>query len=152
MVKGQTTSYYATGGGLNKYQLAAVGPGIRLRWNTPAQEQLLIFSCVRGYPAAEVDRYVPKNIQVVATGQIWDLHRRPDTWENETARAKNKLATDVDKEEVSGRPEKQKVTLQNGREAIVTVQYIGEEYLIFDGNDPLVGEKLNFKMELVEIL
>ena len=95
---------------------------------------------------------MPKNIQVVATGQIWDLHRRPDTWENETARAKNKLATDVDKEEVSGRPEKQKVTLQNGREAIVTVQYIGEEYLIFDGNDPLVGEKLNFKMELVEIL
>ena len=95
---------------------------------------------------------MPKNIQVVATGQIWDLHRRPDTWENETARAKNKLATDVDKEEVAGRPEKQKVTLQNGREAIVTVQYIGEECLLFDGNDPLVGEKLDFKIELVEIL
>ena len=95
---------------------------------------------------------MPKNIQVVATGQIWDLHRRPDTWENETARAKNKLATDVDKEEVSGRPEKQKVTLQNGREAIVTEQYIGKKYPIFDENDPLVGEKLKFKMELAEIL
>jgi peptidylprolyl isomerase/FKBP-type peptidyl-prolyl cis-trans isomerase SlpA len=45
-----------------------------------------------------------------------------------------------------------KVTLQNGREAIVTVKYIGEECVIFDGNDPLVGEKLNFKIELVEIL
>jgi hypothetical protein len=45
-----------------------------------------------------------------------------------------KLATDVDKEEVAGRPEEQKVTLQNGREAIVTVQYIGEECLIFDEN------------------
>jgi len=26
MVKGQTTSYYATGGGLNKYQIAADRP------------------------------------------------------------------------------------------------------------------------------
>ena len=72
--------------------------------------------------------------------------------ENETARAKNKLATDVDKEEVAGRPEEQKVTLQDGRVAIVTVQYIGEECVIFDGNDQLVEEKLNFKIELVEIL
>jgi len=32
MVKGQTTSYYATGGGLNKYQIAAVGRGIQFLW------------------------------------------------------------------------------------------------------------------------
>jgi FKBP-type peptidyl-prolyl cis-trans isomerase 2 len=36
--------------------------------------------------------------------------------------------------------------------AIVTVQYIGEECVIFDGNDQLIEEKLNFKIELVEIL
>jgi len=36
--------------------------------------------------------------------------------------------------------------------AIVTAQYIGEERIIFDGNDQLVEEKLNFKIELVEIL
>ena len=45
---------------------------------------------------------------------------------NGITRAKNKLASDVGKEEVAGRPEKQKVTLQDGRMAIVTVQYITE--------------------------
>ena len=34
----------------------------------------------------------------------------------------------------------------------MTVQYIGEERVIFAGNDQLVEEKLNFKIELVEIL
>ena len=37
-------------------------------------------------------------------------------------------------------------------EAIVSVQYIGEECLTFDENNPLVGEKLNLRIELVEIL
>ena len=35
-------------------------------------------------------------------------------------------------------PQQQKVTLQDGRVTIVTVQYIGEECVIFDGNDQLV--------------
>ena len=72
--------------------------------------------------------------------------------ENETARAQNKLATDVDKEEVAGRQEEQKVTLQNGRVTIVTVQYIGGECVIFDGNDQLVEQTLNIKIKLLEIL
>jgi hypothetical protein len=45
-----------------------------------------------------------------------------------------------------------KVTLQNGTEVMVTVQYPGEEGAIFGGNDPLVREKLNFKVELIKIL
>ena len=51
-----------------------------------------------------------------------DLAHAKGSGENETAWAKNKPATDVDKEEVAGRPEEQKVTLQDGRVAIVTVQ------------------------------
>ena len=35
---------------------------------------------------------------------------------------------------------------------IVTEKYIGEELVIFNGNDQLVEENLNFKIELVEIL
>jgi len=42
MVKGQTTSYYATGGGLNKYQLAAVGRGIQLRWFSGLSEYYIL--------------------------------------------------------------------------------------------------------------
>jgi hypothetical protein len=71
--------------------------------------------------------------------------------ENETARAKNKLSTDLDKEEVAGRPEEQKVTLQEGRVAMVNVKYIGAKCVIFDGNDQFV-EELKFKIELVKIL
>jgi len=48
--------------------------------------------------------------------------------------------------------ERLKVTLQNGREAIVTVQYIGEECAIFDGNDSLAWQKIKFKIELIKIL
>jgi hypothetical protein len=69
---------------------------------------------------------VPKNIQVVATGQIWDFPRRPPTCENETARAKNELATYVDKEEVAERLEEKMVTLHDGRVAIEAVKYTGE--------------------------
>jgi FKBP-type peptidyl-prolyl cis-trans isomerase 2 len=71
---------------------------------------------------------------------------------NETARAKNKLATDLDKEEVAGRPEEQKVSLLDGRVSMVIVKYIGAKCVIFDGNDQFVEEKLYFKIELVEIL
>lgn len=39
-----------------------------------------------------------------------------------------------------------KVTLQNGTEAMVTVQYPGEEGPIFNGNDPLVGENSTSKL------
>ena len=66
--------------------------------------------------------------------------------ESKTARAKNKLATDVDKEEVARRPEEQKVTLQDGRMAIVTVKYIDKEFVTFDGNNPLAGENLLIKL------
>ena len=45
-----------------------------------------------------------------------------------------------------------RVTLQNGRETIVSIQYIGERFLVFDKNDPLVGEKRNSRIELIEIL
>jgi len=44
------------------------------------------------------------------------------------------------------RPEEQKITLQNGREAIVTVEYIGEECMIFGQKDPLLGERFSFKI------
>jgi FKBP-type peptidyl-prolyl cis-trans isomerase 2 len=44
------------------------------------------------------------------------------------------------------------VTLQDETIIIVNIQYISEELIIFDGNDPVVGEKVNFKIELVEIL
>jgi FKBP-type peptidyl-prolyl cis-trans isomerase 2 len=44
------------------------------------------------------------------------------------------------------------VTLQDETIIIVNIQYISEELVTFDGNDPLIGEKLNFKIELLEIL
>ena len=66
--------------------------------------------------------------------------------EKETARAKNKLATDLTRKGAAERPEEQKITLQNGREAIVTVEYISEECMIFGQIDPLLGERLSFKI------
>jgi len=44
------------------------------------------------------------------------------------------------------RPEEQKIILQNGRKAIVTVEYIGEECMVFGQKDQLLGERLNFKI------
>jgi len=54
MVKGQTTSYYATGGGLNKYQLAAVGP-IRLGLSTSSR--------LRSGPLSSAVRWHPDQIR-----------------------------------------------------------------------------------------
>ena len=45
-----------------------------------------------------------------------------------------------------------KVTLQNETIVIVNIQYISEEFIIFDGNNPLVEQTLNIKIELTEIL
>lgn len=81
-----------------------------------------------------------------------DLAHAKASGEKETARAKNKLATDLTRKGAAERPEEQKITLQNGREAIVTVQYIGEECAIFDGNDSLAWQKIKFKIELIKIL
>jgi FKBP-type peptidyl-prolyl cis-trans isomerase 2 len=50
------------------------------------------------------------------------------------------------------RPEEQKIILQNGRKAIVTVEYIGEECIIFDVKDPLLREKLSFKIGIIKII
>lgn len=54
------------------------------------------------------------------------------------ALAKNKLATDIDKEEVAGWQEQQKVTLQDGRVVIVTALYIYQKCVISDENNQLV--------------
>ncbi|MGB7033054.1 MAG: hypothetical protein WBF29_16565 [Syntrophobacteria bacterium] len=49
MVKGQTTSYYAIGGGLNKYQLVGVDIGftpLAVRWPPPTTEVgVLLLPC-----------------------------------------------------------------------------------------------------------
>jgi len=45
-----------------------------------------------------------------------------------------------------------KVTLQDETIIIVNIQYISEKFVIFDGNDPLVEQTLNIKIDLIEIL
>ena len=81
-----------------------------------------------------------------------DLAHAKASGENKTAWAKNKLATDLTRQAGAERPEEQKIILQNGRKAIVTVEYIGEECIICDVKDPLLREKLSFKIGIIKIM
>jgi peptidylprolyl isomerase len=45
-----------------------------------------------------------------------------------------------------------RVRTQEGKYAMVTIKDVAEDNIILDGNDPLAGKTLIFKVELVEIL
>jgi FKBP-type peptidyl-prolyl cis-trans isomerase 2 len=45
-----------------------------------------------------------------------------------------------------------KVTLQDDTIIIVNIQYISQKSVIFDGNNPLVEQNFNIKIELIELL
>ncbi len=44
------------------------------------------------------------------------------------------------------------VRAQDGKHAIVTIKDLTDDSIVIDGNDPLAGKTLTFKIELVEIL
>ena len=44
------------------------------------------------------------------------------------------------------------VRTQDGRQAIVAIKDLTEDSIVIDGNDPLAGQTLTFKIELVEII
>ncbi len=45
-----------------------------------------------------------------------------------------------------------RVRTQDGKYAIVTIKDFTEDNIVIDGNDPLAGKTLTFKIELVDIL
>ncbi len=45
-----------------------------------------------------------------------------------------------------------RVRTQDGKHAIVTIKDFTEDNIVIDGNDPLAGKTLTFKIELVDIL
>ena len=44
------------------------------------------------------------------------------------------------------------VRTQDGKQAIVTIKELTEDSIVIDGNEPLAGQTLTFKIDLVEIL
>ena len=44
------------------------------------------------------------------------------------------------------------VRTQEGKQAIVTIKDLKEDSIVIDGNDPLAGQTLTFKIELIEII
>ena len=45
-----------------------------------------------------------------------------------------------------------RVRTQDGKYAVVTIKDFAEDNIVIDGNDPLAGKTLTFKIELVDIL
>lgn len=45
-----------------------------------------------------------------------------------------------------------RVRIEDGSFAIVTIKHFTEDHVVLDGNDPLAGKTLTFKIELVEIV
>ena len=43
------------------------------------------------------------------------------------------------------------VRTQDGKQSIVTIKELTEDNIVIDGNDPLAGQTLTFKVELIEI-